>query len=77
VPPDYLKFDARFIRRVDEAPSSKRRLLSSLIAVARDLGVRALAEGVETAGEADVCAEIGFTHAQGFHFGVPVIPEKI
>jgi EAL domain-containing protein (putative c-di-GMP-specific phosphodiesterase class I) len=77
VPPDYLKFDARFIHRIDEAPSSKRRLLSSLIAVARDLGVLALAEGVETAGEADVCAEIGFTHAQGFHFGAPLIIEKI
>ncbi|MBN2371845.1 MAG: EAL domain-containing protein [Vicinamibacteria bacterium] len=75
VPPDYLKFDARFIRHIEGAPSSKRRLLKSLIAMARDLGVNALAEGVETPDEADVCAEIGFTHAQGFHFGVPRVYE--
>jgi EAL domain-containing protein (putative c-di-GMP-specific phosphodiesterase class I) len=77
VPPDFLKFDARFIRRIDEAPPSKRRLLSSLIAVARDLGVQALAEGVETASEADVCEELGFTHAQGYHFGVPILLDRL
>jgi EAL domain-containing protein (putative c-di-GMP-specific phosphodiesterase class I) len=30
-----------------------------------------VAEGIETPGEARVCAEIGFTHAQGFHMGRP------
>jgi EAL domain-containing protein (putative c-di-GMP-specific phosphodiesterase class I) len=31
-----------------------------------------VAEGVETAEEAEVCMRIGFTHAQGFYFGRPV-----
>ena len=36
-----------------------------------DLDVVALAEGVETRGQADVCREIGFDMAQGYFFGRP------
>ena len=46
-PPDLLKFDIRFIRGMDDAPPSKRRLLKSLVQIARDLGAEAVAEGVE------------------------------
>jgi len=77
VPPHFLKFDMRFIRGIDAAPPSRRRLLTSLVAVARDLLVYTVAEGVETKAEADVCSEIGFTHAQGFHFGVPRPVEEL
>jgi EAL domain-containing protein (putative c-di-GMP-specific phosphodiesterase class I) len=76
-PPHYLKFDQRFIRDLDQAPSAKRRLLESLLALARDLLVRTVAEGIGTAGEARACAEIGFTHAQGFHLGPPRSIEEI
>ena len=71
VPPHYLKFDMSFVRGIDTAPASRQRLLTSLVAVARDLLVHTVAEGVETEGEADVCVRIGFTHAQGFFFGRP------
>jgi len=72
VPPDYLKFDIRFVRQIDRAPESKRRLVRSLVAAALDLDVKVLAEGIETAGEAEVCTELGFTHAQGFYFAEPI-----
>jgi EAL domain-containing protein (putative c-di-GMP-specific phosphodiesterase class I) len=71
VPPHYLKFDMSFIRDIDSAPLSRQRLLTSLVSVARDLLVYTVAEGVETAEEADVCMRLGFTHAQGFYFGKP------
>jgi EAL domain-containing protein (putative c-di-GMP-specific phosphodiesterase class I) len=70
-PPDLLKFDIRFIRRVHEAPASRRRLLKSLVGIVRDLGAEPLAEGVETAEEAETCMEVGFTRAQGYLFGRP------
>jgi EAL domain-containing protein (putative c-di-GMP-specific phosphodiesterase class I) len=70
-PPHYLKFDQRFISGLDQAPLAKRRLLQSLLTLARELLVKTVAEGIETAAEARVCAEIGFTHAQGFHMGRP------
>jgi EAL domain-containing protein (putative c-di-GMP-specific phosphodiesterase class I) len=71
-PPNYLKFDMRFVSGIDHAPTSRRRLVTSLIGMARDLLMKTVAEGIETPGEAEVCSKLGFTHAQGFHFGRPM-----
>jgi len=71
VPPNFLKFDMLFVRGIDTAPRERQQLLTSLVSVARDLLVYTVAEGVETAQEADVCMRIGFNYAQGFHFGRP------
>jgi EAL domain-containing protein (putative c-di-GMP-specific phosphodiesterase class I) len=70
-PPHYLKFDRRFVAGLDQAPAARRRILHSLLALARELLVKTVAEGIETAAEARACAELGFTHAQGFHIGRP------
>ena len=70
-PPHYLKFDRRFVSSLDQAPVSKRRLLQSLLALARDFSVKSVAEGIETPAETQACADIGFTYAQGFHLGRP------
>jgi EAL domain-containing protein (putative c-di-GMP-specific phosphodiesterase class I) len=42
------------------------------VAVARELLVYTVAEGVETSEEAEVCMRVGFTHAQGYYFGRPL-----
>ncbi len=76
-PPHYLKFDQRFIKGIDQGPAPKRRLLHSLLGLARELLVKTVAEGIETAAEARACAELGFTHAQGFHIGRPRPIEQI
>jgi EAL domain-containing protein (putative c-di-GMP-specific phosphodiesterase class I) len=70
-PPHYLKFDQRYVKDLDQASESKRRVFRSLLALARDLLVKTVAEGIETAAEARACAELGFTHGQGFHIGRP------
>jgi EAL domain-containing protein (putative c-di-GMP-specific phosphodiesterase class I) len=76
-PPHFLKFDMSFVRGIDRAPQTRRLLLSSLVGVARDLLVYTVAEGVETAEEADVCMRVGFTHAQGFFYGRPCPIDEI
>ena len=76
-PPEYLKFDMRFIRAIDQAPPSKRRLLTSLVSAAHDLMVRTIAQGIETEAEADTCTNIGFTYAQGYFFGRPLPLEQM
>jgi len=76
-PPQFLKFDRRFVSGVDHAATSRRRLLASLVAAARELLVKTVAEGVETAGEAQVCAEVGFTHGQGYFYGRPTLVENL
>ena len=71
VPPDFLKFDMSFIRGLDTATTARRRLVASLVEVARDVGAAVLAEGVETSPEVTACVELGFSHAQGYYFGRP------
>jgi EAL domain-containing protein (putative c-di-GMP-specific phosphodiesterase class I) len=70
-PPHYLKFDRRFVTGLDEASLAKKRLLASLLGLARDLLVRTVAEGIETEGERRACSDIGFTHGQGFAIARP------
>lgn len=70
-PPDFLKFDISLIRNIDQATPERQRMLASLVSLVKDLGVNPLAEGIETAGEAEVCRSLGFVSAQGFHFGRP------
>lgn len=70
-PPDYLKFDMSLIRDIDKAPSERQRMLTSLVRISTELGINPLAEGIETAGEAEVCKELGFQTAQGFYYGRP------
>jgi EAL domain-containing protein (putative c-di-GMP-specific phosphodiesterase class I) len=71
VPPDFIKFDMGFIRNIDTAPVSRQNLLESLVRMVQSLGIASLAEGIETAGEAAVCRQMGFDFAQGFFFGRP------
>ena len=76
-PPHYLKFDRRFVTGLDQAPTSRQRLVASLVAAARELLVKTVAEGVETEDEAAACMRAGFSHAQGYHFGRPAPIEKM
>jgi EAL domain-containing protein (putative c-di-GMP-specific phosphodiesterase class I) len=47
------------------------------VTVARDLLVKTVAEGIETAAEVEVCCNVGFTHAQGYHFSHPLPAERL
>jgi EAL domain-containing protein (putative c-di-GMP-specific phosphodiesterase class I) len=76
-PPHYLKFDRRFVTGLDHAPTSRQRLVASLVAAARELLVKTVAEGVETTEEAAACVRAGFSHAQGYHFGRPAPVERL
>jgi EAL domain-containing protein (putative c-di-GMP-specific phosphodiesterase class I) len=71
VPPNYLKFDRRFVDGIHEAPASRRRLLASLVAAAREMQVATVAEGVDNAQDAEVCRSAGFLYGQGYFYGSP------
>ena len=75
-PPDVLKFDMGLIRDIDKAPPERVKVLGSLVRIVLDLGVVALAEGIENEEEAKVCQELGFSMAQGYYFGRPAPPNK-
>jgi EAL domain-containing protein (putative c-di-GMP-specific phosphodiesterase class I) len=71
VPPNYLKFDMRLIQGIHTASAARQQVLATLVQMARDLGIRPLAEGVECREEGDTCQQMGFELGQGFHFGRP------
>lgn len=71
VPPDFLKFDMRLIRGIDQASSKRQDMLAALVRSAHDMGIVPLAEGVETEPEHEVITEMGFTAAQGYLYGRP------
>jgi hypothetical protein len=74
--PDVLKFDMGLIRDIDKASPERVKVLGSLVQIVLDLGVQPLAEGIENENEAEVCKDLGFTLAQGYHFGRPAPPSK-
>lgn len=74
--PDFVKFDRALVSGVDADPL-KEKLLTKLLELARDLGVATLAEGVETAAEADWLLEHGVDLLQGYFFARPALPPPL
>ena len=71
VPPDILKFDISLIRDIHQSSQKHITMVQTLVSMVRDFGISPLAEGIEKDAEAEICREIGFELAQGFHFGRP------
>ena len=46
-------------------------IVTTIIAMARSLGMRTTAEGVEETGQAEALHALGCNFAQGYHFGRP------
>src|SRR5262245_25661706 len=70
VRPEWIKLDISLTERIDEN-SVAHALASSLVTFAEQVGVRVIAEGIETEDELDSLLEIGFEYGQGFYFGMP------
>lgn len=68
--PSYIKVDMSIVRGVDADPR-KQRLINLLCRFSDATQARFVAEGVETAAEAEVLRECGAHLLQGYHFGRP------
>lgn len=76
VPPDYLKFDLKFMQNIEQASGQRHKMLQDFVRGVRGAGIVALAEGVETAAADTICRALGFDLAQGYFYGRPAIAEK-
>jgi EAL domain-containing protein (putative c-di-GMP-specific phosphodiesterase class I) len=76
LPVDELKIDKSFVMSMDR-DAADRAIVSCTAALGRSLGLRVVAEGVESAASALLLAEIGCDLAQGFHYSPPVPPEQL
>lgn len=70
LPIHYLKIDTSFVR---EAATNRddQAMLRGIVAIARELKVLTVAEGIEDAKTLELVSEIGVDYAQGFHIGRP------
>ena len=70
---DYLKIDQRFVQGLD-GPSRNYALCKAIILMAHELGMRVIAEGVETQQQHALLKSAGCDFAQGYWLGRPVKP---
>ncbi|MFK3981050.1 putative bifunctional diguanylate cyclase/phosphodiesterase [Micromonospora sp. NPDC050397] len=76
VPVDELKVDRSFVMAMADSPEAAA-IVRSTVGLGRELGLRVVAEGVETADQRAALAELGCTAAQGYHFFRPMPSDKI
>jgi diguanylate cyclase (GGDEF)-like protein/PAS domain S-box-containing protein len=71
-PIDSLKIDGSFVSRM----MKDDEVVRTLVTVGRNLGLRVIAEGVETAEQAEKLRELGCELAQGYYFSIPVSAQE-
>jgi diguanylate cyclase (GGDEF)-like protein/PAS domain S-box-containing protein len=71
---DELKIDRSFVSRMEHDPRSAQ-LVHAIVALAHNLGVRVVAEGVETRAQLDSLRELRCDYAQGFLFAPGLPPD--
>ena len=71
--PEFVKLDMSLVRDVHNNPV-KRKLVRSMTALCKDMGITVVAEGIEVAEERDVIIELGCDLLQGYLLAKPGRP---
>jgi diguanylate cyclase (GGDEF)-like protein len=72
---DTLKIDKSFVRDI-VSDSSDLAIVSAIIAIARNLKIEVIAEGIESFQQADLLEGLGCHHGQGFLFARPMPADR-
>ncbi|HET9756277.1 MAG TPA: EAL domain-containing protein [Candidatus Limnocylindrales bacterium] len=70
-PVDVLKIASEFVQ-VPDSDAKTAALAGAIVAMGRSLEIRTVAEGIETAEQADRMRALGCAYGQGFHFAQPI-----
>jgi EAL domain-containing protein (putative c-di-GMP-specific phosphodiesterase class I) len=70
--PDIIKIDMELVRGID-ASKPRQAIVNGIVAICAELGVRVLAEGIETKAERDVLRAAGIDLMQGYLFCKPAL----
>jgi EAL domain-containing protein (putative c-di-GMP-specific phosphodiesterase class I) len=76
LPVHTVKIDKVFVDGV-ESDTGDRAIVRAVLALARDLGLHVIAEGVETPRQRDALLALGCTWAQGYLFSRPVSLDRL
>ncbi len=71
---DYIKIDQSFVRNM-ESDSNDLALCEAIIVMAHKLGIRVIAEGVETQAQCDLLIAMGCDYGQGYLFSRPIVAD--
>jgi EAL domain-containing protein (putative c-di-GMP-specific phosphodiesterase class I) len=72
---DFLKIDRSFVSNLS-AGSTDRVLCEAIILIAHKLGMKVIAEGIETPEQRDLLIQAGCDYGQGYLFSRPVLAEE-
>ena len=76
LPISELKIDRSFVRDLGVTPQSSA-VIQAIMALSRALGLRVIAEGVETLRQMEVLHRLGCGVMQGFLFSRPIAPDEL
>ncbi|MBC5801759.1 MAG: EAL domain-containing protein [Candidatus Eremiobacteraeota bacterium] len=76
LPVDTLKIDRSFVADI-LIDMADQAIVRAIVAVAQNLGLRTVAEGVETREQAAYLQQIGCERLQGYYFARPLAPEAL
>lgn len=68
---DYIKIDQSFVRDMVENPGDQA-IAEAIIVMSHKLGIKVIAEGVETQAQRDLLAAAGCDYVQGYYFARPM-----
>ncbi|NTS77249.1 EAL domain-containing protein [Catenovulum sp. SM1970] len=75
-PVDQLKIDRTFIKDMQHNPDD-RTMVATIIAMAKALGIKVVAEGVELPEQLQILSTLGCDYIQGFYFSKPLSEKQI
>ncbi|WP_245160806.1 EAL domain-containing protein [Blastococcus sp. CT_GayMR16] len=77
MPAGVLKIDRSLVNGLDDASGQSAAAIAAVVSLGQACGMRSLAEGVETAGQLRMAAELGCTFAQGYYIARPMPADQL
>jgi EAL domain-containing protein (putative c-di-GMP-specific phosphodiesterase class I) len=76
-PAQSVKIDRSFVEALDEDDTSQESLIAAIVAMATALGMRTVAEGVETPAQEARLIQLGCHEAQGYFYSRPEPADQV
>ena len=77
-PFDYVKIDRPFVNKAgtENSDTAESGIMAAMVQIASSLGLKAIAEVIETPAAAQALQQMGCDYGQGYYFGAPVEAEE-
>ncbi len=76
LPADRIKIDRSFVEKLDGDPRAAR-IARLIIPLGHQLGMKVVAEGVETSQQLEALREMGCDEVQGYYYGKPMVYDEL